>query len=252
VVTLNNAASGTPTQYRTGESSNLGGAPWLAYSGAPSFTLSSGNGTKTVYFQVRNAALAESPVVSDTITLNQPVPTVTMIAINNGATSTATRTVTLNNTATNGPTEYRASESSTFAGAPWLPYSAAPSFQLSAGTATKRVYFQTRNPAGMSALRSDTINLIVPTPILSSLSINNGASSTSNRTVTLNNVASNNPTEYRASHSSAFTGASWLPYSAAPSFQLSAGTATKRVYMQLRDAAGALSAVRSDTINLVP
>ena len=250
VVTLNNAVSGSPTQYRAAESSDLSGAPWLSYSTAPSFTLSGGNGTKAVHFQVRNAALLESSVVSDTITLNQPVPTVTVFAINGGATNTATRTVTLNNTATNGPTEYRASQSSTFVGASWLPYSTAPSFELSAGNATKRVYFQARNLAGSSTVRSDTINLLEPTPLLSSVLINNGASSTTSQTVTLNNVASNGPTEYRASQSSTFAGAQWLPYSPAPSFQLSSGTATKRVYMQLRNAAGALSIVRSDTIVL--
>ena len=250
VVTLNNNVSGAPTQYRAGESSNLSGAPWLQYAAAPSFTLSAGNGPKTVYFQVRNAALLESSVVNDTVTLNQPVPTVTVLAINNGAATTPTRTVTLNNTASNSPTQYRASEQANFAGAPWLPYSTAPSFELSPGNATKRVYIQARNLAGQSTSRSDTINLVQPTPVLSSISINNGAPSTMSQTVTLNNVASNSPTQYRASQSATFAGAAWLPYSAAPSFQLSPGVATKRVYLQLRNAVGALSVVRSDTIVL--
>ena len=45
-------------------------------------------------------------------------------------------------------------------------------------------------------------------------------------------------------------GAVWLPYALAPTFELSAGVATKRVYFQLRNAAGAVSATTSDTINL--
>ena len=250
VVTLNNSVSGSPVEYRTGESSDLSGAPWLVYDNAPSFSLGGPNGTKQVHFQVRNAALLESQVISDTITLNEPVPTVTVFAINGGAASTASRTVTLNNTATNGATEYRASEAADFGDASWLPYAVAPSFELSPGNATKRVYFQTRNLAGLSPARSDTINLLEPSPVLSSMAINNGASSTTNQNVTLNNVASNGPTEYLASESATFAGASWLPYSAAPSFQLSPGTATKRVYLQLRNAAGAVSIVRSDTIVL--
>jgi hypothetical protein len=41
-----------------------------------------------------------------------------------------------------------------------------------------------------------------------------------------------------------------LPYVPAPAFTLSSGTATKRVYLQLRNAAGVPSLVRSDTIVL--
>ena len=251
VVTLNNTVNGTATQYRAGESSNLTALPWLAYGAAPAFTLTGANGAKQVFLQVRGADLVASPTVSDSITLNEPVPNVTLFAINAGAGTTTTRTVTLNNTTTNNPTHYRASEVVTFDGASWLPYAAAPSFQLSAGADTKRVYFQTKNAAGQSTSRSDTIILSVPTPVLKTLAINAGATTTTSRTVTLNNTTSGAaPTHYRASESSAFTGAAWLPYSTAPSFDLSAGNATKRVYFQLRDAEGAISNFLSDTIVL--
>jgi hypothetical protein len=65
-VTLNNSCTGSPTHYIASESSSFSGATWKAYSTAPSFTLSSGNGTKTVYFKVKNA-IGESAVSSDTI-----------------------------------------------------------------------------------------------------------------------------------------------------------------------------------------
>ena len=69
-VTLNNTATGSPTYYMASESSSFSGASWQTYSTAPSFTLSSGNATKTVYFKVKNSA-GESAVVSDSITLNE-------------------------------------------------------------------------------------------------------------------------------------------------------------------------------------
>ena len=90
-VTLNNNCWGAPTMltmtntgpvittyyYMASENATFGWswlpwtrARWLPYSKAPSFKLSSGNGTKTVYFKVKNAAGEESPVVHDTITLN--------------------------------------------------------------------------------------------------------------------------------------------------------------------------------------
>jgi hypothetical protein len=68
--------------------------------------------------------------------------------------------------------------------------------------------------------------------------------------VTLDNTATGAPVEYRASESSGFTGAAWLPYATAPLFTLSPGNATKRVYLQVRDAAGTPSTPKSDTITL--
>lgn len=68
IVTLNNTVVGsTPTQYRAGESPLVGTGGWLPYSQAPSFTLSSTPGAKTVYFQVMDGSGKESAVVSDRI-----------------------------------------------------------------------------------------------------------------------------------------------------------------------------------------
>jgi len=53
-VTLNNVATNLPMQYIASESATFAGASWQAYSTAPSFSLSVGSGTKTVYFKVRN------------------------------------------------------------------------------------------------------------------------------------------------------------------------------------------------------
>ncbi|HNR14277.1 MAG TPA: choice-of-anchor D domain-containing protein [Thermodesulfobacteriota bacterium] len=89
-----------------------------------------------------------------------PPPSVTSFMINNGASRTVSTIVTLNNTATNDPTEYMASESSVFAGAQWLPYAPAPSFTLSPTLGTKRVYFKVRNDEGESARVRDAISLV--------------------------------------------------------------------------------------------
>lgn len=78
-VTLNSTATGSPTQYIASESSSFSGASWQAYSAAPGFTLSSGNGNKVVYFKVRNSTNVESGVANDSIILNEslPLPTIT-------------------------------------------------------------------------------------------------------------------------------------------------------------------------------
>ena len=75
-IRLNNSTNGTATQYRASERSDMEGAEWQYYAGAPEFTLSPGAGVKRVYLQVRrhstvNGATLEtvSPVVVDSIQL---------------------------------------------------------------------------------------------------------------------------------------------------------------------------------------
>jgi uncharacterized repeat protein (TIGR01451 family) len=67
-VSLNNIATASPTFYMASESPTFDGAQWQTYSTAPKFTLSSGHGVKSVYFQVKNDA-GESAVISDSIML---------------------------------------------------------------------------------------------------------------------------------------------------------------------------------------
>jgi len=247
-VTLNNTTTATtggpgpPTYYMASQSPTFAGATWQTYSAAPSFTLSAGNGSKTVYFKVKNA-VSVSPKVSSTIVLAQ-LPTISSFKIDAGAASTVNPTVTLNNTATMSPTQYRASESeSSIAGATWQTYSTAPKFTLSSVGGTHTVYFQVQNNVlgiqGQSAVSSKTIQLVVP-PVLDSFQINNGATTTTtNRTVTLNNTTTGGtPTYYMASQSSTFAGAAWKPYSPAPYFTLSAGNGIKTVYFKVKNAAG--------------
>jgi hypothetical protein len=159
VVTLNNTATISPTQFMASEDPSFTeGVLQGAYSTAPKFTLSPGGGTKTVYFQVQNSA-GQSPAVSDTIQLIVP-PILQTFQINGGVTPTSSRTVTLNNTTTGGtPTYYMASQSSTFAGAAWKPYSTAPSFTLSAAKGNKTVYFKAKNAAGASNVLNAGITL---------------------------------------------------------------------------------------------
>ncbi len=53
-VVLNNSYVYDPSEYMASEDSGFAGATWQTYDEAPSFTLSSGYGWKTVYFKVQN------------------------------------------------------------------------------------------------------------------------------------------------------------------------------------------------------
>lgn len=87
-------------------------------------------------------------------------------------------------------------------------------------------------------------------PTLDWFAINNGASQTTSNTVTLNNSASCAPTQYMASESPSFSGASWLTYSSAPTFTLSPGLGNKTVYLKVKNSVG-VSSVLNDSITLV-
>ena len=177
------------------------------------------------------------------------LPPTVSFSIDDGAESTPTRTVTLNNTATGIPADYIASESATFAGAAWKPYSAAPSFTLSAANGTKTVYLKVKNAAGISARASASI-ILAQLPAVTSFKIDAGAASTINPKVTLNNTATESPTNYMASEDPGFSGASWLPYSTAPKFALTNGGGANTVYFQVKNIYGE-SAVKSATIQLI-
>ncbi len=92
-------------------------------------------------------------------------------AIQNRLPVTASQAVLLNNTVINGiPDEYQASEDVNFLDATttaWLPYSTAPTFTLSAGAGVKTVYFRVRNVVRVSPAKSDTIELIGFTEMVS-------------------------------------------------------------------------------------
>lgn len=69
-VTFTYLVTGNPTYYKMSESASLPGS-WRTLTPSIWFQLSQGNGSKTVYFKVKNAA-GESPAVSDQIVLAAP------------------------------------------------------------------------------------------------------------------------------------------------------------------------------------
>ncbi len=94
-------------------------------------------------------------------------PEVTSFDLDGGAATTADTEVTLDNVATESPTDYMASEASDFSGATWETYDTALGFTLSSGEGgTKTVYFKVRNAAGESAPVSDTIDFAEHTVLL--------------------------------------------------------------------------------------
>ena len=160
-------SGGTPTHFRTAESTTaLNSAAWKTYNATSllhSFA-SSIHGYKTVYAQMKNS-VGETEVRSAVILYKpeHPKHEIRGFTINEGAWSTASRSVTLNHSVINAePTLYSASENPLLVGMEWLPYTALPQFTLSNGAGLKEVYFAVANAADTSDIVSAQIWLEDP------------------------------------------------------------------------------------------
>jgi len=188
-----------PEFYQASENPSFMGARKLPYSSAPTFTIkSAGNGIKTVYFRVGNAAGLWSPVQSASIALAESTQLqITSFSLNNGSAATSSKTVTLNNVASGGPTEYLASENPDFTAASWRPYAISPSFTLGADSGIKTVYFKVRTGAVESSPASADILLNAPALAVPGLSSPANSASGHFSPVNLTWQAVGGATEYR-------------------------------------------------------
>jgi hypothetical protein len=181
-------------------------------------------------------------------------PTLLTLGLNNGDTTTDNAVVTLNHTTSGGTAlEYRASETADLSDATWLPYESLPKVTLS-GFGKKTIYMQTRNDLGESDILSDAIQYYDATspPVLESMAINEGASSTENADVTLTyQWLGGLPSEYRVSENVDFSGATWQPYVEKPSFRLTQ-YGMRTVYLQLKSDLGTSAVIGESIQYLTP
>jgi hypothetical protein len=177
-VTLNldaTDAGSAIVSYRVATGSSCASASFVApfspvspYSDDVSHTLPSGDGTKTVCVQYKDAAGNVSTTYTDSITLDQTDPTGS-ITINSNAAYTNSMSVTLNLNAAdlNGIVSYRVANGSSCASATFVapfsavsPYAADVSHTLPSGDGTKTVCVQYKDAAGnVSTTYTDSIIL---------------------------------------------------------------------------------------------
>lgn len=262
-VTLNNTCSTTPTLYKASESSSFPGAAWNAWSAAPSFTLSDGNVTKTVYFKVKNAYGLESDIVTDSIALVQVASLTVGAAASSSAISPAGDADWFKFTVSSTSTYQIESWAGTLADNVMSLYgpgsmdtliatddnSGDGNAALIALTLKSGAYYVKVQAASSSSTGDYSIRVTNEGSLkVTSFSINGGDDATTTRTVKLKNAVQGAPTHYMASESSDFSGASWQTYSTAPSFQLTAGSGGKKVYFKVKDLGGAQSSSVNDSI----
>jgi len=165
------------------------GSAWSSWENASStkaWTLSSGDGTKTVYYQIKDNGGHISTTYSDTIILDTSTPRGS-IQINHGAAYTNTTTVNLNLVAEDDGSGVSQMCFSNDWGAysAWEPYATSKSWTLTAGDGEKTVLVKYRDQVGLivGSYVNITLDMTKPT-----------ANAGQNQTVTVNTSFSFNGT----------------------------------------------------------
>jgi hypothetical protein len=151
---------------------------WFSPASPPQWTLTSGEGMKTVEAECRDNAGNVSSLVSDTIGLDQTPPSGS-VSIAAGATYTLTRDVTLNLTGFDsggsGLQSMRFKANGTTSWGTWIPFATTHEFSLPEGDGVQGLDCQFADRAeNVSAVSSDTIILDQVAPILNSFSVSTG------------------------------------------------------------------------------
>lgn len=168
---------------------------WETYAESKEWTLTSSDGTKTVYLKVKDRAGKVSDIVSDTIVLDTQNPTELGIQINSDQTYTNSTTVTLTLSAT-GAAKMAFSNTGT-SWSSWESYSTEKTgWALSSTEGVKTVYFKAKDTAGNVATQeTDTINLDTSAPTISSVT-HSGTTQTSATITWTTNEGSTSYVEY--------------------------------------------------------
>ena len=223
---------------------------WETPSATKAWTLTSGDGTKTVYYQIRDSA-GNVETYTDTIVLDTVGPSGSII-INSGDTYTTSSSVTLSLTYSDslgsGVSQVRYSNDAS-SWSSWESASPTKAWDLASGDGTKNVYFQIKDNAGNVATYTNTITLDTSLP-QGSIQINNGAEYTNTTEVNLALSASDTisgVSQMRFSNDN-LTWSNWEPYATLKSWSLQNGDGAKSVTVQYRDNAGLVSSYSSSII----
>ncbi|RNB88751.1 DNRLRE domain-containing protein [Brevibacillus nitrificans] len=160
-------------QYRLSNVEDSQWSVWKPFESPVTWSLSAGEGTKTVFMELRDGTgtvlKAQDRIVLDT------TPPTGMIEINNGILATSTERVelTVQGSDANGPVEVMLSNDNGFTGS-WIPLPTNNKLEwnLTGGDGEKTVYAKFRDGAGNVFSTSDTIVLDKTPPVVSGITHN--------------------------------------------------------------------------------
>lgn len=230
---------------------------WQDFQGTKSWTLTSTDGSKMVYYEAKDVANNTiASAVSDSITLDTTKPTVNMSITGAGdtpSTHSNNVSVTLSITgsdATSGVEYMKISNDIGFTGSSWINYTTSKAWTLNSGDGTKTVYIKVVDRAGKeSDVVSDNITLDTVSPSSLTISIDSGQTYTNSTNVILS-LSATNASKMQVSNYANFSGAAWETYSTSKNFSITDGNGTRTVYFRAKDTAGNIATSVNDSIIL--
>jgi hypothetical protein len=235
---------------RFGNDAVLDSQSWEDPVATKEWILRAGEGTKTVYYQIKDMAGNISPLESDDIILDTDPP-LAAIEINEGDDYTNSPLVILYLQYSDnlGVTQVRYRNYGS-AYTEWEQPTNIRNWTLPIGDGNKTVYAQFRDKAGLISEITDTIILDTVPPI-GSIKINNGDTDTTSTTVTIIPTTddANGVTQMRLKNE----GEDWNDWEdvAVKNWTLTSELGTKTVFAQFKDIAGSTSTIYNATIELV-
>jgi PGF-pre-PGF domain-containing protein len=235
---------------------NASWSDWEDFGSSKSWTLRAVDGTRTVYYQVKDLAENLAIAVTDTITLDTAKPSnVTVTITGSGDTPTTysnSVSVTLAITAadaTSGLYQMLIGNDATFTGSSWETYSTSKSWTLTSGDGVKNVYLKVKDTAGLIAdVVSDSITLDTVAPTSLTISIESGQTYARTNSVNLS-LSATGAAKMQFSRNGTYN-STWETYATTRSWSLSSGDGTKTVYFRAKDSAGNIATAVNDTIIL--
>ncbi len=227
---------------------------WEVPSVTKLWTLGSGDGTKTVYYQIMDNAGLVSDVYTSSVILDTTPPTGS-IAINTGEAYTNSTLVTLTLTAIDngsGVYQVRFSDDGVWDTESWETYSETRDWTLESDDGTKIVYYQIVDNVGFVSETISSSIVLDTQPPSGSITINDDATYTTSTSVTLTLTVedvTSGIAEMRFS-----TGdvpwTDWEAYTDSKVWTFTTDEGTKIVNFQVRDHIGLVSDTYFDTIVL--
>ena len=214
---------------------------WEPYSTSKNWTLSDGDGQKTVYVKFKDAA-GNTSTASDTISLDTTGPSGS-IQINDGSDYTTSTSVFLKLNSSGAASMCFSNDNQTFSA--WEPFSSSKDWYLDSGDGEKIVYVKFLDAAGNTAPASDTILLDTLAPS-GTMSINEADEYTNSVDVTLSLDSVDAAYVCFSNDGQNFTG--WESYSASKSWSLIDEQGVRYAYAELKDEAGNIATISDDII----
>jgi hypothetical protein len=236
----------TIASFQLSDYPDFDGAVWKNITPAPTWTLPAGDGTKTVHARLRDIYGLVSNSAQDTIILDTVPPKGTIDIRTSGPVQIdPVVNLSLSANDVNGINGMQLSNTGSFDGVDWVPFTPSLRWTLSPGVGVRTVYARFRDSAG---LVSGTVN---DTVLLSgegaadapgaTMVIGDGSGFATEENVPVHISISNGTASWMMIAADVgFTGAAWRPFTPEFVWRLSTGDGTKLVYARLASPQGAV------------